>query len=265
MSRAGADLPPRPPSLKGREGRSAPAPSFLRALRTVSRRGDHDELLDRPDLPRDLLAQNLAHLRLMNRWLGWSAGLWQEIRPLLAQDGRANVLLDVATGSGDVPRDLARRAGQAGFRLALIGSDISAAVLGDARMQEGPPIALVRHDAVALPFRDNAVDVVTLCLAAHHLDPEALTATFSELWRVARRAVVVSDLERGRAAYLAARLMALALRHPLTSHDGPVSVLRAYTAPELVAIARRAGLTHGHVRRRFPFRMILVAWKESAP
>jgi SAM-dependent methyltransferase len=237
-------------------------PGFLTAIRGIARRGDYAELLDQPDVRPVDLAGNLAHLRLLNRWLGWSAGVWREVQTLLPAGTAAVTLLDVATGSADVPRSLARRAGKHGLRLRLIGSDVSDTVLADAR-RGGHDVALVRHDAALLPFADGSVDVVTLCLAAHHLDPAALARTLAELWRVARHGVVVSDLERGPVAYAAARLMALVLRNPLTSHDGPISVLRAYRAPELRRIARAAGLPGVRVHRRVPFRLTLVAKKAA--
>jgi ubiquinone/menaquinone biosynthesis C-methylase UbiE len=240
-----------------------PAPSFREALRGISRRGNYQELLDREDIPQPLLTENLRHIRLMNRWLGWSAGVWSEVSPVLADlSGRAS-LLDIATGSGDVPRAIAQWADGDGIDLTLIGTDISYDVLRDAGRHNGAQIALVQHTAVALPFADDAVDIVTICLAAHHLDPPALSAALGEAWRVSRRAVIVSDLERGRLAYAGARLMALVLRNPLTSHDGPVSVLRAYTAKEIREIARDAGLRRIRVRRHVPFRMTLVARKDT--
>ena len=240
-----------------------PTPCFLPALRGLARRRDYQEILDQPGVPRDQLAQNLAHLRLMNRWLGWSAGVWDAVRPLLPPDGRATTVLDVATGSGDVPRVLVERAARRGLRLRPIGTDLSRAVLVEAAGQSGAPLALVQHEATALPFADGSVDIVTLCLAAHHLAPGRLRLALAEMWRVSRRVVVVSDLERGRLAYLSARAMALVLRNRLTSHDGPVSVLRAYTAPELRCIARTAGLRNVTVVRRFPFRVVLVARKAA--
>ncbi|MGD9895067.1 MAG: hypothetical protein AB7U18_27595, partial [Dehalococcoidia bacterium] len=81
-----------------------PAPSFRDALRGISRRGDYQELLDQDGLPSPALAQNLQHIRLMNRWLGWSAGVWAELAPVLTSVSDRAVLLDIATGSGDVPR-----------------------------------------------------------------------------------------------------------------------------------------------------------------
>ena len=247
-----------------RRGR-APAPSFLVAWRGLSCRREYQELLDQPGVPRRQLAQNLAHLRLMNRWLGWSAGVWEAVRSLLPPDEQTATVLDVATGSGDVPRALAEHAARRGVSLRPVGTDVSRPVLAEAARQPGRPIALVQHDARALPFADGSVDVVTLCLAAHHLDPHQLRLALVEMWRVARRGVVVSDLERGRLAYVSARAMALVLRNRLTSHDGPVSVLRAYTAPELRRLARAAGLGNVTVARRFPFRLVLVARKEAGP
>ena len=239
----------------------ASAPGFWAALRGISRRGDYEEILDQPGVPRIELAGNLAHLRLMNRWLGWSAAVWREVRSLLPAGASSATLLDVATGSADVPRTLTRRAAARGVELRAVGSDMSAAVLAEARRARGAAVALVRHDATAIPFADASVDIATLCLAAHHLDPPQLRAALAELWRVARRGVVVSDVERGALAYVAARLLALLLRNRLTAHDAPVSVLRAYTAPELRMLARRAGLRGVRVRRRFPFRVTLVARK----
>jgi SAM-dependent methyltransferase len=240
-------------------GEGAASPSFVAALRGLSRRGSYTELLDQPGNDPRTLAGNLRDLRLLNRWLGWSAGVWAELRPLLRGQAGPLTLLDVATGSADVPRALARRAAREGVTLRLIGTDISAAVLADARRVSRHEVALIRHDATALPFADGSVDVALLCLAAHHLDPYQLAAALRELARVSRRAVIVSDLERGRLAYTGARLMALVLRNRLTAHDGPISVLRAYTVSELRALARAAGLRRGRVRRRFPFRMTLVA------
>jgi ubiquinone/menaquinone biosynthesis C-methylase UbiE len=125
----------------------------------------------------------------------------------------------------------------------------------------GWPVQLLQHDARSIPLRDGSVDIVTCCLAAHHLDPPGVHALLTEMWRVARHAVLVSDLARGPLAYLGARLLALVLRNPLTAHDGPVSVLRAYTPAELRRLAVEAGLARVRVRTHPPARMTLIAEK----
>ena len=69
------------------------------------------------------------------------------------------------------------------------------------------------------------------------------STAFREMRRVARKAVVVNDLRRGRLAYLmsAAPVWAFA-RGRYTRHDGPASARRAYTLYELDSLAAQAGL-----------------------
>lgn len=239
-------------------------PGLWDALRGAGTRRDLEELLDRPDIPAPILAANLAHLRLMNRWLLWSASISRDLQALLRRSGlQSGTVLDVATGSADIPADIVRRGRARGLNLRAVGADVSAAVLAEARVRNEDSVHLVQHEGTALPFRDNSVDVGLCCLAAHHFAPDALTLLLTELWRVARHGVIISDLTRSRPGYLAARAMALVLRNRLTSHDGPVSVLRAYTPAELRDLARDAGLRHVRVRTHFPARMTLVAEKEA--
>ena len=42
---------------------------------------------------------------------------------------------------------------------------------------------------------------VGLCFSPHHFEPERAARVLCELWRIARRAVVVTDLTRGYPAY----------------------------------------------------------------
>jgi hypothetical protein len=77
----------------------------------------------------------------------------------------------------------------------------------------------------------------------HHLDEAGVVRLFGELRRVARGGVIVNDLERGHVYLFFARLLGLVFtRNPITRHDGPLSVRRAYHADELVRLARAAGL-----------------------
>lgn len=243
------------------------APGFWDAVRGAGARRDLLELLDHPAVDARALAGNLHDLRLLNRTLGWSALVWREVDALMRRHELAEAtVLDVATGSADIPRAIVRRARGSGRAVRVIASDVSRPVLREARRTRhaADAVALVQHDGALLPFRDGAVDVALCCLAAHHFSPPTLMRVLTELWRVARRAVLMSDLRRSRDGYVLARLMALVLRNPLTAHDGPVSVLRAYTPAELCSLARSAGLERVRVRTSFPARMTLIAEKRPA-
>lgn len=230
---------------------------------TLPHRPDLVELLDEHAPDRATLRRNLRDIRSINRGLGWTAAVVRELSAVAARRGlRDFTLLDVATGSADLPLALAAWARRRRLRVALLAGDLSRDVLAVAWEQAArrpeARVALLCFDATRAPFAGRSVDVVTCALALHHFAPDDAVALLRELGRVARRALIVADLERGRLAYLGARLLALPLRNRMTRHDAPVSVLRAYTAPELRRLAAAAGLAGATVTRRFPFRLVLV-------
>ena len=222
-------------------------------------RSDATELLDAPIVDHAALADNLRDLAYVDRYLGGTALTWRYLLPMLRRlpHGATTTLLDVATGGADSPRRLAARAQRHGFELRPIASDRLIEVLRFAR-GVGADFPLVRHDALTMPFATGAVDFVTCSLALHHFEADAAVVLLREMVRVARRGVIVNDLRRSRAAYWGARLLALGPWHAMARHDGPISVLRAYTLAEARAIAARAGLAHALVKARAPFRLVVV-------
>lgn len=222
-------------------------------------RHDITELLDDPAAAQTDLPKNLKDIRRLNRWFGGIRLALTGVDQLLESDTRR--LLDVATGSADIPLAIWRRAEREGRDLSLTASDVSEDVLAEAqRVVAGTPISLELADARHLPWPDASFDLVTCCLALHHFEPADAAGVLAEMWRVARRGVLVTDLTRGRAAYLGTWLATrVVARNHLTRHDGPVSVLRAYTPPELEQLARNAGIGTFTVRRHFPFRQVLIA------
>lgn len=218
------------------------------------------ELLDGEDLDPRLLAGNLREIRLINRYLGWNGAGVRIVERLAREAGlRCFSYLDVATGSGDLPRAVLRSASRSGRQVEVAALDYSPAVLAAARDYLGSaPVALYQGDARALPFPDHHFDIVSFALALHHFAPDEAAQILRELARVSRRAWLVVDAERSFPAYLGVNAMRLLLRNPLTRHDAPASVLRAYTLPELRGILDRTGLDDAHAASQFPFR--LIAW-----
>ncbi len=122
-----------------------------------------------------------------------------------------------------------------------------------------PLLRFVRGDARALPFPDAAFDLATCNLALHHFDDGAAVEVLRELRRVARLTPIVCDLERPPPAYVGARAVR-DVRRQESSHQarGPLSVRRAYSARELLALAGAAGWARPHVRRSAFFRLVLT-------
>jgi ubiquinone/menaquinone biosynthesis C-methylase UbiE len=229
------------------------------------------ELLDGPlDDPATAptLAGNLRDLRRANAFL-WGTRLSLEalaaLEPLVdalpvhgCGRGRTRVL-DVGCGAADIPRAIVADHRRRGRRIEVVAVDSRPEVLVAARSIDSglgvdDGLVLQVADGRRLPFADDAVDVAHCSMVVHHLEPDDAVALLVEMTRVARVGVVVNDLLRSRRALVGARLLAaVATRNAFTRHDGPLSVRRAYTAPELHALVRRAGL-RPITRRTDPFR-----------
>jgi ubiquinone/menaquinone biosynthesis C-methylase UbiE len=129
------------------------------------------------------------------------------------------------------------------------------------RNLDGAPEPRLAADAFRLPFVARSFDIVFCGLFLHHFPDDAVASLLASFGRVARRAVIVLYLERGP---LARRFLPATRRvfswHPMTVHDGVVSVNAAFTKEELEALAARAGLAGALVQRHRPWaRLSLVA------
>lgn len=224
---------------------------MLRMRRAIAR-----ELMDDTvDAPEELEG-SLADIELANAWLGGRAPVVRELERIGAE-----TVLDVGTGSADIPLALVRRAERRGRRLTVTCLDRSEQMLAIARRRTGAPGALrfVRADGAALPYPDGAFDVAMCNLALHHFDGDAAGALLRELRRVSRRSPLVCDLRRSPLAYCGVLAFSRVVSaNRLTRHDGPLSVRRAYTPREARALARAAGWRAPRVRRYPFFRMALT-------
>jgi 2-polyprenyl-3-methyl-5-hydroxy-6-metoxy-1,4-benzoquinol methylase len=226
------------------------------------------ELMDEPGQDHGQLAVSLADLRAVNRWLGGTRVALRHLAELAERHPRERYrILDVATGSGDIPLHVARWARERDIDVEIVATDNHETTLELARrhMAGERSVRVAFADATRLPFADNEFDVALISTALHHFDDERdAIRVLRELHRVSRIGFVVNDLARSRAALAGARLLAATVwrRHPVTRHDGPLSVRRAFTPAELRALAARAGFANGRVHAHFPFRVALVVEKE---
>ena len=123
-----------------------------------------EELLDLGEGTDADVARNLADLRRINRFLGGRRVVLEALDALVGDvDLQQLSLLDVGTGSADIPgavADWCRARGIAGNITAL---DLSERNLRIARERLGihASVQLVRGDSMCLPFADRSVDVVT--------------------------------------------------------------------------------------------------------
>jgi SAM-dependent methyltransferase len=124
------------------------------------------------------------------------------------------------------------------------------------------PYPKVAGDAFRLPFRDGSFDFVFCSLFLHHFEDDSIVELLKSFGAIARRSVVVIDLERGPGAYYFTPLTRWLFHwNRITMHDAPASVEAAFKKVELESLARRAGFTEVEVRRHRPWARLSLVGK----
>ncbi len=219
------------------------------------------ELMDDPQLDANEHRHALSGLARINRLSGSANLLWPEIVRWSRTLQRPISVLDVATGSGDVPAELLLRAQRAQVALHLTGCDVSPIAVAAAQAK-CPGGTFFVHDILQEP-PPGCYDVVTCSLFLHHLTEGDATTLLQHLKCVTGKMILVNDLARSRWNYVAVWLACHALtRSRVVRFDGPASVRSALTPSEVLALAERSGFNDAKVRSYFPCRYLLL-WECS--
>jgi len=237
-------------------------------MRWIPEKRSLRELLDLPPgtYARDELEGALEDLTLVNGYLGNRRAVLKHLAAMNAETAAEGfTVLDVATGSADIPVAIAKWAKQAGIRVGITAVDLDPVTIGFARQRcaSHPEITLAVADGFVLPFANQRFDYVLCSKTAHHFTDEAVLQLIKEFSRVARRGYIVVDLRRSWIAYVLIYLLTrLFTRNRLTRSDGPLSVLRSYTRSELAALASRSGTSTFTVSRE-PFWLLVLAGRST--
>jgi ubiquinone/menaquinone biosynthesis C-methylase UbiE len=218
------------------------------------------ELMDDPSVPPEDLEQALAYIRRVNRHLGGAAALLHHLRRWSRQwpRDRPVTLLDIATGSADLPLAAREWAAEAGFDLRVTGIDVHPTTLALARAHVAtrPDLAagitLLEADARRLMdrFAPGSFDYVHSGLFLHHLPEIEILTVLRIMDRLASRGTIWNDLVRSRTALAAIHILTLG-RPPIIRHDAIVSVRAGFTRREALDLARRSDWTAPTYRRGF--------------
>ena len=203
--------------------------------------------------------KSLRDIARINRYLGGAKVVENALWPLL--EGRTEAtILDIGTGSGDIPRRLVEKAQKRGVKLTIFAADLLETHLQIARRDCAgfPTIFPLGADAFSLPLRDQSVDFVLASLFLHHFRPPQIGELLREFERVSRVGFVANDTVRDLVPLAFFRLSApIFAKSYLTRYDAVASIMRAYTAREMREIVAQSGVG-AQVEEHFPYRLSVV-------
>jgi SAM-dependent methyltransferase len=153
-------------------------------------------------------------------------------------------IVDVGSGGGDTLRHIDRWAQQQNLPVRLTGIDLNSHAARAAREFSGPASRIEWISSDAFSWRPpQPVDLVISSLFTHHLSDGEIVRFLEWMEQTAARGWFINDLSRGRISYYGFKLLARVMRwHRFVQHDGPVSILRSFTAEDWQGYLRAAGL-----------------------
>jgi 2-polyprenyl-3-methyl-5-hydroxy-6-metoxy-1,4-benzoquinol methylase len=215
------------------------------------------EILDDPSVDPEVMRRSMKDVERANILFGGRRAALAELCNALKKVSGTATLLDVGTGRGDIAISAEEMARERGIKLTTIGIDMSLPLVKELRDKNHH---IVRGDALALPFRDKSIDIVLASQILHHFTEDSAEDFIGEMNRVARVSVVISDLKRSLIAAAGLWLGSFPLGfHPVSRHDGVVSVMRGFLPVELANLVERATGQRPHVNRRLGFR-VTTSW-----
>jgi SAM-dependent methyltransferase len=196
------------------------------------------EVLDEPGVSSDLVARSHTDIARANALFGGTRAVVSRVRALAPLLPESPLVVDVGAGTGDILDAVCHALRRTGRRPRPVAVDTAVALAPGVR-QRGS--FFICGSIFALPLPTACADLVIAAQVVHHFPPDALPTVIAELNRVARHAVLISDLQRSWVAAAGLWLTSFPLGfHPVSRHDGVVSVLRGFTPDELRTVVRNA-------------------------
>ena len=217
--------------------------------------------MDEPDADAHDLRQSLKFIRRINTLLGYTRATIGHLERFSRdwKPGERIDIIDLATGSADIPRAILCWARRKGFNVQVVGVDRHPVTVQAA--EAGPPdprLRIVQGDVFNLPFGAGSFDYALTAMFLHHLDDAEVVNVLKTLSSLARRGIIISDLLRHYRAYAWISLFT-AFSSPMVRHDAKVSVGQAFSKKEILQLAERAGIKSAHYYRHFGHRFALTA------
>jgi SAM-dependent methyltransferase len=241
------------------------------------KRSYEKEMMDFPGAPKELLNGDLRNLRIINRLLGGHRIALRGLERLVESQQLSRFrLLDVGTGSGDIPVRITQWARRKGIMADIVALEPEPVTARVAATLTNPPvipllqggkegdfrrcgIVVVRGDGLIPPFRPASFDFVLASQLLHHFSESQIVSVLRTWSRLARKAIIVSDLVRHPVAYCGIRIFTrLFTRNIMTLTDAPLSVRRAFTLAEWSELFRLADVGPVQIFSMLPYRVLAL-------
>ncbi len=228
----------------------------------LKNRADEQEIMDDFELPAAELDPVLKGLSNLNAWFGGHAMLIDALEKFPAEAN--NHISDWGCGGGDALKAIACRFAKKRLPVRLTGVDAAAAAITFAKRETAgyDSIDYLQSDVMDPALQTKQFDIIISSLFTHHFADDGWVKLVNNMYRSARRGIIITDLHRHWLPYYAVGFLCrYILRNKTMAFDGPLSVKRSFTRAELKNLLAEAGIKNYQLRWKWAFRWQLIIYK----
>jgi SAM-dependent methyltransferase len=191
--------------------------------------------------------------------LRWLKEMLKRTKP-----GETVSVLDVGSGGGDMLRRIWKLLRRSGLDAELAGVDLNPWSKQSAEQSTPPEMHIAYETSDILSFdRSRRADFIICSNFTHHLSDAELVRFIHWMEDHANRGWFINDLHRHPLPYYFIKILFGTLPlNRMTANDGPISVLRAFTAEDWRRVLTEAGVgDRAKIAWFFPFRYTVARRK----
>lgn len=212
------------------------------------------EIMDDFSIQDERIDEALNELKIINKYLGGITTTKSALRYFIQSKNDELKILDIGSGSSD--NLFAAKSKYPNFQIISLDKNLRA--LSNSKNL----LAKINADAFSLPLKNKSYDIVHAALFIHHFTEEQIQILLKEFLRIARKGIIINDLQRSRFALLGIKILTVLFsKSEMVKNDGPLSVKRGFTRQEILKFLSDVGITNFVIKKKWAFRWMVVIKK----
>ncbi len=227
-----------------------------------SSRSTEMEIMDDYTHPPEIINKVLDELDSINALLGGYAVTFNALKKINLKSG--DTISDWGCGGADSIRKIASWANERNLHFNYVGIDAAENIIEYAKLKciHINNLHFICANVFDESIKENQFEIVTSTLFTHHFEDKDWVKLIKKMHFSSKKAVVINDLHRHWFAYYSIKFLTkLFSKSSMVIHDGPLSVLRAFTRKELENLLDQAELKNYTIKWAWAFRWQIIIYK----
>lgn len=218
------------------------------------KRSYQPEIMDDFSIQDERIDEALKELKIINKYLGGVSTTKSALKYFVQFRNEELKTIDIGSGFSD--NLIAAKSTYPNLKILSVDKNIRVLTSSENNLEK------INSDAFNLPIKNNVCDIVHAALFLHHFTFEELQKLLIEFLRVARKGIIINDLQRSYFALLGIKILtALFSKSQMVKNDAPLSVKRGFTKQEIIKLLSDIGLSNFVIKKKWAFRWMVVIKK----